>query len=61
MNAGIRVSGVSELVLELVDLAAAEHFYGEVLGLPLVERWDDREMACNLASYCSRSRRNRAK
>src|SRR5438093_2933118 len=40
---GIPVTGVSELVLEVVDLAAAERFYGEVLGLPVVERWEDRE------------------
>ena len=41
--AGIPVTGVSELVLEVVDLDAAVHFYAEVLGLPLVERWEDRE------------------
>jgi catechol-2,3-dioxygenase len=40
---GIPVTGVSELVLEVVDLAAAERFYAEVLGLPVVERWEDRE------------------
>jgi catechol-2,3-dioxygenase len=40
---GVCVSGVSELVLEVVDLDAAERFYGEVLGLPVVERWPDRE------------------
>ena len=40
---GVPVSGVSELVLEVVDLEAAERFYGEVLGLPVVERWPDRE------------------
>ncbi len=39
----IPVSGVSELVLEVVDLEASEHFYSEVLGLPVVERWPDRE------------------
>jgi catechol 2,3-dioxygenase-like lactoylglutathione lyase family enzyme len=38
---GIPVSGVSELVLHARDLAAAERFYAEVLGLPVVERWDD--------------------
>src|SRR5262245_55394611 len=32
-------SGVSELVLEVRDLAAAETFYADVLGLPLVDRW----------------------
>ena len=37
------VPGVSELVLEVVDLDAAERFYSGVLGLPVVERWPDRE------------------
>jgi catechol 2,3-dioxygenase-like lactoylglutathione lyase family enzyme len=41
--AGIPVTGVSELVLEVVDLEAAEAFYAGVLGLPVVERWEDRE------------------
>jgi catechol-2,3-dioxygenase len=40
---GIPVTGVSELVLEVVDLKAAEDFYAGVLGLPVVERWKDRE------------------
>jgi catechol 2,3-dioxygenase-like lactoylglutathione lyase family enzyme len=40
---GIPVTGVSELVLEVVDLEAAQRFYTGVLGLPLVERWDNRE------------------
>jgi catechol 2,3-dioxygenase-like lactoylglutathione lyase family enzyme len=39
----IRVSGVSELVLEVVDLQAAERFYADVLGFPVVERWPERE------------------
>ena len=39
----IPVTGVSELVLEVVDLQAAEAFYAGVLGLPVVERWPDRE------------------
>ena len=43
MSDGVRVTGVSELVLEVVDLAAAEAFYSGVLGLPVVERWPDRE------------------
>jgi catechol 2,3-dioxygenase-like lactoylglutathione lyase family enzyme len=34
---------VSELVLEVVDLEAAERFYADVLGLPVVDRWPDRE------------------
>ncbi len=40
---GIPVTGVNELVLEVVDLAAAERFYADVLGLPVVERWEHRE------------------
>jgi catechol 2,3-dioxygenase-like lactoylglutathione lyase family enzyme len=40
---GIPVTGVSELVLEVVDLEAAEEFYAGVLGLPVVERWPQRE------------------
>jgi catechol-2,3-dioxygenase len=40
--AGIPVTGVSELVLEVVDLPHAERFYAEVLGFPVVERWEDR-------------------
>jgi catechol-2,3-dioxygenase len=40
---GIPVTGVSELVLEVLDLEAAEEFYATVLGLPVVERWPDRD------------------
>src|SRR5438045_7750042 len=40
---GIPVTGVSELVLEVVDLEAAERFYAGVLGFPVVERWSERE------------------
>src|SRR5919202_552506 len=43
MQRGIPVTGVSELVLEVVDLAAAEAFYAGALGLPVVDRWPDRE------------------
>ena len=39
----IPVTGVSELVLEVVDLEAAERFYAGVLGLPVVERWPARD------------------
>jgi catechol 2,3-dioxygenase-like lactoylglutathione lyase family enzyme len=41
--AGIPVTGVSELVLEVVDLEAAHEFYAIVLGLPVVERWPHRD------------------
>ena len=36
------VTGISELVLEVVDLEAALRFYAGVLGLPLVGRSDER-------------------
>ena len=36
-------TGVSELVLEVVDLERAVDFYKNDLGLPLVARWPDRE------------------
>jgi catechol 2,3-dioxygenase-like lactoylglutathione lyase family enzyme len=39
--AGVPVSGVSELVLEVVDLDAAEAFYSGVLGFPVVDRWEE--------------------
>jgi catechol 2,3-dioxygenase-like lactoylglutathione lyase family enzyme len=39
----IPVSGVSELVLEVLDLAAAERFYAGTLGWPVVERWPERD------------------
>ena len=39
----IPVTGVSELVLEVVDLDAAEAFYSGLLGLPVVDRWPDRD------------------
>jgi catechol 2,3-dioxygenase-like lactoylglutathione lyase family enzyme len=37
------VTGVSELVLEVEDLDAAEAFYAGLLGMPVVERWAARE------------------
>ena len=39
----IPVTGVSELVLEVVDLEASEAFYAGLLGFPVVDRWPDRE------------------
>jgi catechol 2,3-dioxygenase-like lactoylglutathione lyase family enzyme len=41
MREGIPVTGVSELVLEVLDLDRAEAFYAGVLGFPVVERWTD--------------------
>ena len=43
VSAGIPVTGISEFVLEVVDLEAAEEFYSGVLGLPVVERWPHRD------------------
>ena len=40
---GIPVTGVNELVLEVIDLEEAERFYAEVLGFPVVDRWPSRE------------------
>ena len=37
------IEGVSELVLEVVDLEASEAFYADGLGLPVVDRWPARE------------------
>ena len=37
------MTGVNELVLEVLDLERAEHFYAGVLGLPVVERWSHRD------------------
>ncbi|MFN2470386.1 MAG: VOC family protein [Gaiellaceae bacterium] len=51
---GIPVTGVSELVLEVVDLEAAERFYGEILGLPVVERWEHREAVWVMAGERTR-------
>jgi catechol 2,3-dioxygenase-like lactoylglutathione lyase family enzyme len=39
-HSAIPVSGVCELVLEQSDLAGAEDFYVDVLGFPVVERWN---------------------
>jgi catechol-2,3-dioxygenase len=51
---GIPVTGVSELVLEVEDLGEAERFYTEVLGLPLVERWNHREAVWVMAGERTR-------
>jgi catechol 2,3-dioxygenase-like lactoylglutathione lyase family enzyme len=41
MTERIPVTGVNELVLEVVDLELAERFYADTLGFPVVGRWDD--------------------
>jgi catechol 2,3-dioxygenase-like lactoylglutathione lyase family enzyme len=48
------VTGVSELVLEVADLEAAERFYSEVLGLPVVERWPQRDAVWVMAGERTR-------
>jgi catechol 2,3-dioxygenase-like lactoylglutathione lyase family enzyme len=40
---------VNELVLEVADLDRAERFYSEMLGFPVVERWEHREAVWVLA------------
>lgn len=54
MTEGIGVTGVNELVLEVVDLEASIGFYTEALGLPLVERWDHRDAAWVMAGERTR-------
>jgi catechol-2,3-dioxygenase len=49
LSDGIPVTGVNELVLEVVDLERAEHFYSKLLGLPVVERWEHRDAIWVLA------------
>jgi catechol 2,3-dioxygenase-like lactoylglutathione lyase family enzyme len=50
----IPVSGVSELVLEVVDLERSLHFYSKVLGLPVVSRREDGERAWLMAGTGTR-------
>jgi catechol 2,3-dioxygenase-like lactoylglutathione lyase family enzyme len=47
--AGQGVAGVSELVLEVSDLEVAEEFYSRDLGLPVIERWPERDAIWVLA------------
>ena len=49
LSDGIPVTGVNELVLEVADLDRAERFYAELLGFPVVERWEHREAVWVLA------------
>jgi catechol 2,3-dioxygenase-like lactoylglutathione lyase family enzyme len=48
------VTGVSELVLEVSELERAERFYADVLGLPVVERWQNRRAVWVLAGAGTR-------
>ncbi len=54
MADAVPVSGVSELVLEVSDLDAAEAFYSGVLGFPVVERWPDRDAVWVMAGSGTR-------
>ncbi len=54
MAAGIPVLGVSELVLEVLDLPTAERFYRDVLGFPVVERREDGERVWLMAGTQTR-------
>jgi catechol 2,3-dioxygenase-like lactoylglutathione lyase family enzyme len=54
MADGIQVDGVSELVLEVVDLAAAEAFYAGVFGFPVVDRWEDSGRIWLMAGFQTR-------
>jgi catechol 2,3-dioxygenase-like lactoylglutathione lyase family enzyme len=51
---GIPVTGVSELVLEVTNLEASESFYADVLGLPVVDRWPDRDAVWLMAGERTR-------
>ena len=42
MASGVPVTGVNELVLEVVDLDAAARFYAEILGFPVIARSEER-------------------
>jgi catechol 2,3-dioxygenase-like lactoylglutathione lyase family enzyme len=53
-DSGIPVAGVSELVLEVIDLEDAEHFYSVLLGLPVVERWPARDAVWLMAGRNTR-------
>jgi catechol 2,3-dioxygenase-like lactoylglutathione lyase family enzyme len=50
----IPVTGVNELVLEVVDLEESVRFYSEALGLPVVERWKHREAVWVMAGERTR-------
>jgi catechol 2,3-dioxygenase-like lactoylglutathione lyase family enzyme len=54
MSEGIPVHGVSELVLEVSDLETAERFYADVLGFPVVERWQERGAVWVMAGHQTR-------
>jgi catechol 2,3-dioxygenase-like lactoylglutathione lyase family enzyme len=49
LSDAVPVTGVNELVFEVVDLERAEHFYSKLLGLPVVERWEHRDAIWVLA------------
>jgi catechol-2,3-dioxygenase len=48
-RAAPQIGGLFEMVLEVADLAASEHFYREVIGLQVAARWRDERPAVWLA------------
>jgi catechol 2,3-dioxygenase-like lactoylglutathione lyase family enzyme len=50
----VPVTGVSELVLEVEDLARSEAFYSGLLGFPVVDRWPGREAVWVMAGERTR-------
>ena len=48
-RAAPQIGGLFEMVLEVAELAASEHFYREVIGLPVAARWSDERPAVWLA------------
>jgi catechol 2,3-dioxygenase-like lactoylglutathione lyase family enzyme len=54
VNDRLPVTGVNELVLEVADLDRAAAFYRDVLGLPIVERWEDRQAVWVMAGARTR-------
>ena len=53
-GSGIPVTGVSEIVLEVLDLDRSLRFYSEVLGLPVISRREDGERAWLMAGSGTR-------
>lgn len=53
-GSAIPFTGVSEIVLEVLDLDRSLHFYLQVLGLPLISRREDGERAWLMAGSGTR-------
>src|SRR3954452_24209839 len=50
------ITGVDFVTIPTADIEASIHFYGEVLGLPFVERWGDRPAVEYAAGNPTRAR-----